>query len=359
MREPMGTNLLPRIGVVACGGTIASTGTSGAATPRLGATDLLDAAPWLAQLARLDARTFMTKASPDVTLDDVTRLCAELLEFQESAGLDGLVVTHGTDTLEEIAFALDLLWPLDVPLIVTGAMRNASMPGADGPANLTAAIAVAGASSARGQGVLVVLNDQVHAARYVRKGHTSSVATFASPTVGPVGYLAEGVPVLPFTLPRPFVLDALPPTPLTARVALLTVGIGDDGGLLPAARVMLMLCDLEEISRGLADGLQYKEIALRVGRDPSVISHEVVHHDGREAVPWLRTRRRAPHASGRTCSRSSGWRSGVRAVRGGWSPLDRGPVADPQSPTTRLAGCLIRQSTRASMPSRCPPWTGS
>lgn len=81
-----------------------------------------------------------------------------------------------------------------------------------------------------------MLNDQVHAARYVRKGHTSSVATFVSPTVGPVGYLAEGVPVLPFTLPRPFVLDALPPTPLTARVALLTVGIGDDGGLLPAVR---------------------------------------------------------------------------------------------------------------------------
>lgn len=226
---------LPRIGVAACGGTIAATASGdGTATPRLGAADLLDAAPWLREIADMQARTVMTKASPDITVDDAVRLHDELVAFVRDERLDGVVVTTGTDTLEEVAFTLDLLWDPDAPVVVTGAVRNASKPGADGPANLTAAVATAASQAARGLGALVVMNDQIHAARYARKGNSGNVAAFVSPTVGPLGYLAEGVPVIPMRVARTPVLDPRPAAPLGARVALLTTFMGDDGALLPA-----------------------------------------------------------------------------------------------------------------------------
>ena len=225
---------LPRIGIAACGGTIAATADGGGtATPRLGAADLLDAAPWLRDIADPQARTVMTKASPDITVDDTVRLHDELVAFVRDERLDGVVVTSGTDTLEEVAFTLDLLWNSDVPLVVTGAIRNASKPGADGPANLTAAVATAASAAARGLGALVVLNDQVHAARYARKGNSGNVAAFVSPTVGPLGYLAEGVPVIPLRVSRTPRVDP-PVLPVSAAVALLTTFMGDDGALLPA-----------------------------------------------------------------------------------------------------------------------------
>ena len=225
---------LPRIGIAACGGTIAATASGdGTATPRLGAADLLDAAPWLRDISDPQARTVMTKASPDITVDDALRLCAELVDFVRDERLDGVVVTSGTDTLEEVAFTLDLLWDADVPVVVTGAIRNASKPGADGPANLTAAVATAASPAARGLGALLVMNDQIHAARYARKGNSGNVAAFVSPTIGPVGYLAEGVPVIPMRVSRTPRVET-PAVPVTARVALLTTFMGDDGALLPA-----------------------------------------------------------------------------------------------------------------------------
>jgi L-asparaginase len=143
-----------------------------------------------------------------------------------------VVVTHGTDTLEEVAFALDLLWHRDTPLIVTGAMRNTSLPGADGPANLVAAARTATAESARGLGVLVVFNDQIHAARYVRKSHTANVGTFTSPTIGPIGYMAEDSARIVLTPRFREWLTAVPDTVEQASVCLIKMVIGDDGRLL-------------------------------------------------------------------------------------------------------------------------------
>jgi L-asparaginase len=181
--------------VVACGGTISAsrTGDAVGASPILSAEQLVADVAELAEVADIEASTFSMLPSPHMTIDEALRL----LHFAESriardSSIDGVVVTHGTDTLEEVAFALDLLWHDHRPLVVTGAMRNASLPGSDGPANLFAAASTAASAAASGLGVLVVFNDQVHTARFVRKSHTANVTTFRSPTIGPVGYLAEG-----------------------------------------------------------------------------------------------------------------------------------------------------------------------
>lgn len=201
------------------------------AAPRLTAEDLAAAVPELAELAEIEAHTFSVAPSSDMTLDDVLALHRFLAE---RSGVDGIVVTQGTDTLEESAFALDLLWD-GGPLVMTGAMRNASLPGADGGANLLAAVVTTATPAAAGAGVLVVANDEIHAAAHVQKTHTQNVAAFRSPRLGPVGYVAERrahLPLLPRRRPR---LDRVPER-AGAPVALLTSAIGDDARLLGVAR---------------------------------------------------------------------------------------------------------------------------
>jgi L-asparaginase len=224
---------LPTVAILTCGGTISSNVVNGVVTPRLGAAALVEQVPALADYADLNARTVMTKPSPDVTFSDVLGLYDQLLD-RARAGVHGLVVTHGTDTLEEVAFALDLLWDENTPVVVTGAMRQSDAAGADGAANLLAAVQTAGSPLARGRGVMVVFNDEIHSAWQVRKSHTASTATFRSPSLGPIGYLAEGRPRLPFTSARPLRLarpESMDPPP---RVPILTMSVGDDGAVLDA-----------------------------------------------------------------------------------------------------------------------------
>ena len=222
-----------RIALFALGGTIAMGSTKDGTTVglALGASDLLASVPGLAELG-IDVEAHQFRQLPSASLS-----FADLVELVRAAGervgdgVDGIVVTQGTDTIEETAFALDLLWRHEAPLVVTGAMRNPTLPGADGPANVLAAILTAAEPLARGTGCLVVLNDEIHAARWVRKTHTTSPAAFASPGAGPVGYVAERHPHL-VRRPPPLPVAIGDPTRLDVRTAVVTVFLGDDGELL-------------------------------------------------------------------------------------------------------------------------------
>ena len=218
---------------ISLGGTIAMRGEH-AVVPDLDGEDLLQSVPGLASLGRVRAVPFRKVPGAQLGLDDVIDLAAEIrAAFRR--GTRGVVVSQGTDTLEEAAFALDLLLDEQRPVVITGAMRHPAEAGADGPANLADAITVAAAGKVcGGLGVLVVLGGEIHSAQFVRKTHTVSPAAFASVT-GPLGWVTERQPVIlarparRFALPRLAALKA-------ASVALLTVGIGDDDRLVTAAR---------------------------------------------------------------------------------------------------------------------------
>nr|WP_282572258.1 asparaginase [Roseomonas acroporae] len=218
--------------ILSLGGTItmvpAAAG-AGGIVPRLGAAELIAAVPALSAVADIEAETPFRLPSPSLTPENLVAV-ARRIGAGFAAGCDGAVVVQGTDTIEESAFLLDLLVGGDRPVVVTGAMRGADAPGADGPANLLAAVRVAASAEARGLGALAVLNYDIHAARFVQKSHTTLPSAFASPLMGPVGAVAEGEPRffarvarLP-TLPA----DAGPPRP----VALVKWAMGDDGRLL-------------------------------------------------------------------------------------------------------------------------------
>ena len=171
----------PTIVVFSTGGTIASVrDASGVASPKLTAANLIKAAPQLADIAELRAISFRRVASPELTIVDMIALAAELRRALAD-GTSGAVVTQGTDTLEETSFVLDLLWERDEPVVFTGAMRHPDLAGADGPANLLAAVAVAASPLACGLGSLVVLNDEIHLPALVRKTHTASPELSARP----------------------------------------------------------------------------------------------------------------------------------------------------------------------------------
>src|SRR4051794_21547442 len=174
------------------GGTIGMAGHQGGVVSRLDAAQLVDSVPALGDLdVHLEVRDFLRVPSASLSFEDIV----ELTTAAGGRAADGIVVVQGTDTLEETAFLIDLLWTGDSPVVVTGAMRNPSMAGADGPANLVAAVTVAASPAFRGLGALVAFDDQAHAARFVRKTHSTSTATFASPDAGPIGLMVEGRPV--------------------------------------------------------------------------------------------------------------------------------------------------------------------
>ena len=221
--------------MITLGGTIASTqAVTGGVAPSLSGHELLQAVPQLILVADLDTAALKNVPSTDITVDDVITL-ATAIRDAFAHGVQGVVVTQGTDTLEETAFALDLLLDTANPIVVTGAMRAADEPGADGPANLLAAVQVAASPDAARTGVLIVAADEIHAARYVRKFHATRVAAFASPGRGPIGIVVEGRPRFFWNPMNTSHIDLNLLIDRQVRVGIVPTFMGDDGSLLRSA----------------------------------------------------------------------------------------------------------------------------
>ncbi|GAB3509714.1 asparaginase domain-containing protein [Phytohabitans suffuscus] len=226
------TATTPRVVIFGLGGTIAmSSDNGGAVVPALSTRQLVDAVPGLAAAAvDIEVVDFRRRPGASLTFADLTELATAATEAL-AAGAAGAVVSQGTDTIEETAYLLDLLHHRPEPIVVTGAMRNPTLAGADGAANLLAAVHAAAAPAARDQGCLVVLADEIHAARWVTKSHSTSGATFRSLDTGPLGYVVEGTARMLAGVPHRLTVPA--PT-RQATVGLHTTTLDDDPTVLGA-----------------------------------------------------------------------------------------------------------------------------
>ncbi len=181
----------PLVTLLTTGGTIAMTapGRGQGGTLALDGAALSAGVTGLEAIARVEVRNVLAKPSASFTLADLGAIAAAATDAARTS--DGVVITHGTDTLEETAFALALLVRTETPLVLTAAMRRPDQLGADGPANLAAAIRVAASPAARGLGVLVVIDDEIHSGPLVRKAHSFRTHAFSSAPFGPIGWIAE------------------------------------------------------------------------------------------------------------------------------------------------------------------------
>ncbi len=188
---------MKRLLVLATGGTIAGAGAEASQVNHyeagaLGVDALVRAVPAVQSLAQLQLEQIANVDSADLQFAHWCRLVERIrAAFAEDPGLAGVVVTHGTNTLEETAWLLQLLIDDQRPVVMVGAMRPATALSADGPLNLFQAIQVAVSSMARSQGVLVVMDGQIHAAKAVTKIATQGVSAFASPDSGPLGWVDD------------------------------------------------------------------------------------------------------------------------------------------------------------------------
>jgi len=187
---------LPRVIILATGGTIAGAGTS---TDRAGYTagkipieDLIGTIPTVKKVADITGEQIASVGSQDMTVDIWKKLAVRINAINKNNEADGIVITHGTDTQEETAYFLDLVLTGDKPVVLTGSMRAATAISADGPKNLYDAITIAASPKSIGRGVLVSFNEGIYDARDVMKLSTTKTNAFGSPNTGPVGQAYDG-----------------------------------------------------------------------------------------------------------------------------------------------------------------------
>lgn len=187
----------PKIYLIGTGGTIAGAGESATASAykagKVNIDELTNRIPALREIdARLKSRDLFHIDSSDITVENWLHLARTVNELLQKPGAQGVVITHGTDTLEETAYFLDLVVKSDKPVVLVGAMRASTSLSADGPINLYNAVCVANSAEAVGKGVLVVINDTIFDARDVTKTNTTRVCTFDAPNSGPLGSVHYG-----------------------------------------------------------------------------------------------------------------------------------------------------------------------
>jgi len=193
---PAQQKALPNIVVLATGGTIAgsaATGTQSAYTSGAVTIDaMLAAVPGIRDLANIKGEQISNVGSQDMSFDIMLKVAKRCNELLQNKSLAGIVITHGTDTMEETAFFLNLVVKSDKPVVLVGSMRPSTAVSADGPLNLYDAVAVAADPNAQARGVLVVMNDWIHGAHSLTKTSTTAIQTFMSPVRGLVGVSTYG-----------------------------------------------------------------------------------------------------------------------------------------------------------------------
>jgi L-asparaginase len=197
MAQPIAAeNGKPNIVILATGGTIAGAAATGTQSGYQSGAVTIDAmvagVPGLKDLANIKGEQISNVGSQDMSFEIMRKLAKRINELASSPGVDGIVITHGTDTMEETAFFLNLTAKTDKPIVLVGSMRPSTAVSADGPLNLYNAVAVAADPKAAGRGVLVVMNDWIHGAHSLTKTSTTALQTFMSPVRGLVGVTAYG-----------------------------------------------------------------------------------------------------------------------------------------------------------------------
>jgi L-asparaginase len=227
--------ILPHIAIIFTGGTISMQidPVTGGAIPTLSGREILARVPGLDQIATFEPTDFGRLPGPHMTPTRMLELAALAKATIQRAEIDGIVITHGTDTLEETAFVLSLLLSSSKPIVLVGAMRNSSELSWDGPGNLRAAVRVAGSPEAQGLGPVVVMNEQIIAAREVTKTHTESTDTFQSRDFGPLGIVDKDRVIVSRHLN---VVETVETTSIEERVDIVKVYAGSDGRFIDHAR---------------------------------------------------------------------------------------------------------------------------
>ena len=232
----------------------------GLANPALDAAALLEGIPSLSAVATVDGESFTNVPSPFLLPGDILRLAGRILELHKD-GYDGVVITQGTDTLEETVYLLDLLIPSTegTSVVVTGAQRNPSLVSADGPANLVDSVIAAADDRTAQMGAVVVFGSEIHAGRDVVKTHTTRLDTFKSPETGPLGAITNGKVAW---LRTPVVSESYSPRDLDAAVEVVWAGMGSTASMLDAAReagargIVLQSVGAGHVPPAMAPGLQ-------------------------------------------------------------------------------------------------------
>jgi len=241
-RAPLGAQALPTVVVLATGGTIAgAAGTNvqaGYTSGQVGVEQLIAAVPEAKKLANLRGEQISNIGSQDMNDEVWLKLGKRVNELVAMPDVAGVVITHGTDTIEETAYFLDLVVKSDKPVVLTAAMRPATALSADGPLNFFNAVAVAANKKSAGRGVLVVVNDWIHDAESLTKTSTTAVQTFMSPLEGLIGTVAYGdvtfnrSPIGKHTTTSEFSLTGVTALP---RVDIIMAYENMDGALIDAA----------------------------------------------------------------------------------------------------------------------------
>lgn len=219
--------------VVSTGGTIAMRPdpATGKLVPAISGEELVEMLDW-PESPPLELDDFAQVPSFDMHGQLAVSLAQRVAQHAERSELDGIVVTHGTDTMEETVYVIDLLYDGAVPVVLTGAQRGADVRDADGPRNLRDAITVAASPAARGRGAMIAMAGEVHSGRTARKTHTSALRAFTSPGYGPIGHVdGEQVSFRASPVRRP----ALPVPERLAQVDLIRLYAGSDGRFVRAA----------------------------------------------------------------------------------------------------------------------------